>query len=558
MHMRSNQIGHKGRSSISLVAMVFILTLGGSAGCTSSAGEPGSSDGLLGINYFEAGVSATRNGNHDQAIRHFTHALNTGELSAEMAADSYLTRGIAYLVKGRIDIALVDFTESIRLNPQHYKAWNARGSIYHIKKKYDRAIENYSKSIRLKPDFHVAFNNRGAAYFEKGQYYWANEDYDEAIRLKPDYHTAFTNRGNVFNSTGRHGRAIEDYNESIRLKPDNYRTFNNRGLAFYRKGKFDQAVEDYTEAIRLKSDNPWAYHRRGLTYHQMGKCERSLADYSEALRQNPRFLKAIHDKAWALAASQEATCRDGGEALRLAKIALEIKDSSIPRKILAAAYAEMGDFDNAVKELKAAIAKINPEKEKKNWKEWNDQLRSYQQGKPWRDQFPFGLYAEPGSIVQHLMNTNVSLFYYGLYRIENYFEIHKKEIDHLNGIVSVGYDQALNRIIIYSRTSSILKIDQVNKKNCSKEINSIKSIGGIDSNKGERIGKGSIFSGYFSPTGSIMDEEYKSQIDNIILIKVYMSSITGKKIIDGPVWKSISCEGPLASNEISYEETTVR
>ena len=91
--------------------------------------------------------------------------------------------------------------------------------------------------------------------------------------------------------------------------------------------------------------------------------------------------------AWVLASSPEAKCRDGGEALRLAKKALAIKDYSITRNALAAAYAEIGDFDNAVEEQKAAITKLNPKWNKIYLKEWNDQLQSYEQGKPWRDHY---------------------------------------------------------------------------------------------------------------------------------------------------------------------------
>ncbi len=60
-------------------------------------------------------------------------------------------------------------------------AYNNRGAAYQKKGKVDRAIADYTQAIRLKPNFATAYNNRGVAYEKKGKVDRAA--YDEGYRI---------------------------------------------------------------------------------------------------------------------------------------------------------------------------------------------------------------------------------------------------------------------------------------------------------------------------------------------------------------------------------------
>ena len=157
---------------------------------------------------------------------------------------------------------------------------------------------------------------------------------------------------------------------------------------------------------------------------------------------------------------------------------------------------------------------------------------------------PALLNAEPDANIKYLMDTKVSLFSFGLYRMEghlNGLRDHSRPLVNIKGIINVKYDSYLNRIFIVSRILPNPKLPtKSNTEICRKEIGVIRRLGGI--------GKNSYYSYLFSPVGyepKINAKDLYRKIDNIISIKIM---IAGKKGFN------FSCEGALVSKEILYRE----
>jgi tetratricopeptide (TPR) repeat protein len=201
---------------------------------------------------------------------------------------------------------------------------------------------------------------------------------------------------------GQSDKAIADFTETIRLDPQYARAYLGRGSSWLAKREFDKALADAEAAIRIDPHDPTVLHARGRMRSEVGHFEGAIADFTEAVRLNPRYAQAYNDGAWILATCPDPKYRDGRKAVEWATKACEqparieavVKEEKILQDVddlgkdayqldtLAAAYAEAGDFDAAVKcQIKANELYPDPADKRKG----EQRLELYRQRKPYRD-----------------------------------------------------------------------------------------------------------------------------------------------------------------------------
>ncbi len=161
-------------------------------------------------------------------------------------------------------------------------------------------------------------------------------------------------------------------------------TFYNRGTLFYEKGFRDRAISDFDAALRLTPDFANAYHARGMAYEDNGMFDHALRDYGDAIRLEPDFAMALNNKAWLLATAPVATVRNGVEAVRMALRALRLVDFPDHHGTLAAAYAEVGQFVEAVRVQERAIARLRATGRILSIPKFQSRLDLYRTGRPYR------------------------------------------------------------------------------------------------------------------------------------------------------------------------------
>jgi len=273
-------------------------------------------------------------------------------LSLQLVADdsepgvAAYNRGVEALDKKDYDKAIQEFTEAIRLDPKQVNGFIYRGIAYSNKQNLDKAIDDFTEAIRLDAQMANAFYWRGTSYSKKKQFDKAIDDFTEAIRLDPKSANAFWGRGKAYASKHDDDKAIDDFTKAIRLDPKNASTFYERGVGNASKHDDDKAIDDFTKAIRL----------------------------------DPKYPNAYGYLAWLLATCPKEKLRDGKRAVKLATKACELTESKVAVHLatLAAAYAECGDFKEAVKWQKKAIElDIDNEHAQKR-------LKLYEDGKPYR------------------------------------------------------------------------------------------------------------------------------------------------------------------------------
>ena len=121
----------------------------------------------------------------DPQIRGCT-ALIKSDKNPQVLAVAYNNRGNALTAAGEFELAIRDYSESIKLNPAYSKPLNNRGVAYQKKGEYETAIRDFSRAIELDPNYARAYQNRGETHEKLGHRLLAFRDFYQASKLKLD------------------------------------------------------------------------------------------------------------------------------------------------------------------------------------------------------------------------------------------------------------------------------------------------------------------------------------------------------------------------------------
>ena len=209
----------------------------------------------------------------------------------ELSAEDYFSRAFARDEKD-IDGKIADYSETIRLNPQHADAYNNRGVEYQALGELDQALADYSEAIRLDPDYAIAYSNRGALREMQGDYNGAFADNDRAIRLDSRSTEAYYGRGGSYYHQGDLDAAIADFKKAIRLDADYTNAYVARGEAYFSKGDYRKALEDFSKANTQQPAFDYALAGLAISHYALGETDEAKRIWQVLLAQDKRYRDA--------------------------------------------------------------------------------------------------------------------------------------------------------------------------------------------------------------------------------------------------------------------------
>jgi tetratricopeptide (TPR) repeat protein len=129
------------------------------------------------------------------------------------------------------------------------------------------------------------------------------------------------------------------------------------------------------------------HYRRGQAYSALKEYANAQSDYATALQRDPGYPNLLYSWAWQLATCPDPKFRDGKKALEYARKANDNSGGKRPECVdaLAAAYAETGQFDEAIKWQRKAIDLLGGNRHELR-KTMLARFKLYEVGKPFRSE----------------------------------------------------------------------------------------------------------------------------------------------------------------------------
>jgi tetratricopeptide (TPR) repeat protein len=326
---------------------------------------------------FNRALIASQRGSWNEAIAEYTEVIRINPSLTE----AFFNRAVSHFSSGEWDSAVGDFTEAVRLDRRHLRAVQWRGCAFRAQGKFECALTDFDRVLKHKPKLARAYHERGQTYRMMKDYPKANADYSWAIELG---FNSFPERSIVHELMGDLDLSAKDAEEAIRRFPHDY-PYRFAAAASYQERDLEGAVRNMDCAIRLKPGVAQYHAARAFYHHGKGNYVEAIADDLETLKYDEYNFRAHNGLAWILATCPEDQLRDGPKALShaLKAVALGKGESLAFVGTLAAAYAEVGNFVEAVQWAKVFL-ESNPPQE--NIEPARRRLQLYEQGKPYREE----------------------------------------------------------------------------------------------------------------------------------------------------------------------------
>lgn len=147
-----------------------------------------------------------------------TQAQNQNALKR---AQAHTNLGAAYLQQNKLEIALEEFNEAVKIMPTYAMAYNGLAMVRSALNQDEEAEYNFKKSIDLDPSSSSSHNNFGTFLCSRGRYAESIEHFLQAVSnpLYATPHLAYANAGICAKRDNDYANAQQYLNKALELQP---------------------------------------------------------------------------------------------------------------------------------------------------------------------------------------------------------------------------------------------------------------------------------------------------------------------------------------------------
>jgi tetratricopeptide (TPR) repeat protein len=238
----------------------------------------------------------------------------------------------------------------------------------------------------------VAHYGLAMGLIEKGREDDATAEFQRAVEADPNYILARFNLGTALARRGRLDEAMAQFQRAIETRSDFAPAHGMLGILLLEKGRVEEAIAELRQVLKIEPENWQVRDRLGTVLFQRGQVDEAITQFQAMLASPSGDARAqarenLRTIAWVLATSPDAARRNGVKALELAQELSGASGNDDPGQLvtLAAAYAEVGRFPDAIATTDRALQLSAVQTNASLTGLLNAQINLYQSGQPFRD-----------------------------------------------------------------------------------------------------------------------------------------------------------------------------
>jgi tetratricopeptide (TPR) repeat protein len=208
----------------------------------------------------------------------------------------------------------------------------------------------------------------------------------DAVEKRPSNARARVTYGLELLDQRRYAEAETQLRAAVALDESSAPAQLNLGVALSAAGKFDEGIPRLERALALDPANTRTYGNLGEAYAAQGRFGPAAKYFLLALEARPDDLFLLNRAGWLLATSHDPEVRNGPRAVDLATRATRLTNGQdvVSLDTLAAAYAEVGRFQEAAATATEAIRLARLQRRADIIPEIEARLQLYQSGQRFR------------------------------------------------------------------------------------------------------------------------------------------------------------------------------
>ena len=270
-----------------------------------------------------------------------------------------LQMGILFAEFGQLPNAAQHFSVALRHTSTPRPEIHANfGNVLRRLNRNTDAESQLRRAIELDENLATAFHGLGLLQASKARYSEALANLGRAVNLEEHNASFRINYALALAGAKQFSKAIGELDVVLSADPKSLTAWIYKGEIYSQANQGDKAMHAFRQVLMMQPKATRVWMRLGQLQEQHGKLVDALKSYESLTSLSPNDHRGPTRIAWILATAPNENIRDGERALKLAQQAASRTKQKDPvvLDVLAAAYAENGNYEKAVQTCQQAIS----------------------------------------------------------------------------------------------------------------------------------------------------------------------------------------------------------